>query len=476
MNRRGRVVVVALVVALGSLWAPTAYAKGQPKAPKEWDERVLPFVDFVEEQRGLDFDHPVKVRFLSDKQLEKELRSDQKLTKNERELDKQLAGELLALGLVGEQIDLSQASEDLAAESVVGYYDPETEELVVRSKGAKSIDARVTIVHELVHTVQDQHFDIDKLYDKAKDGSQAYALDFLLEGDATTVENAYLDTLSPADQDEYYGFVEDVVGEELPEGVPYALDVYSSAPYILGEAFVYALDPEGGTSGRDRAFKNPPKTEEVLIDPVALKQRQPAKKVPKPKLTKGEKRAYAPEQFGVITLYLMLSTRLDARTALEAVTGWGGDRYVGFQKAGDACVRVNITGDTDLDTDQLEDALTAWMAEMPDGAVQVSRDGEIVAFTACESEGVTEPTIESFESAFYNVLGGRVFTVLDVASAGVPLGTALCVGDFVSTDPEVIALFDEVFAEGREPTEAEYVILDDSYVEAFPACGANFPA
>ena len=279
------------------LFAPAVAAGEKAKAPKKWDERVQPFVDFVEETRDLDFDHPVKVRFLPDKKFEAELRADyDELTEEDKALDEQLAGELLALGLTAEVVDLSQANEDLDAEGTVGFYDSEVEELVVRGTGANSVDARVTIVHELTHALQDQRFDLDALYNMAKEGSEALALDFLVEGDATTVENAYLETLSPEDQDEYFGTSEDIGEEPLPEGVPYALEIFSAAPYVLGESYVYALDPEGGTDGRNRAFEKPPITEEVLIDPVALKQRQRAKKVATPKLEHGEKKKYDPQQ------------------------------------------------------------------------------------------------------------------------------------------------------------------------------------
>lgn len=33
--------------------------------PATWDPAVEPYVAFVEESRGLEFDHPVKVRWLS---------------------------------------------------------------------------------------------------------------------------------------------------------------------------------------------------------------------------------------------------------------------------------------------------------------------------------------------------------------------------------------------------------------------------
>ena len=458
------------------LFAPAVAAGEKRKAPKEWDERVQAFVDFVEEARDLEFDRPVKVRFPSDKRFEAELRADyEELTEKDKALDQQFAGELVALGLAAEVVDLSQASEDLDAEGTVGFYDTEVEELVVRGTDADSVGARVTIVHELTHALQDQQFDLDALYKRAKEGSEALALDFLVEGDATTVENAYLETLSPEEQDEYFGTFEDIAEEPLPQGVPYALEIFSAAPYVLGESYVFALDPDGGTKGRDRAFEKPPTTEEVLIDPVALERRQRAKKVATPELEQGEKEKYDPEQFGVLTLYLMLATRLEPRTALEAVTGWGGDRYVGFEREGKACVRVNITGDRAKDTDELEAALTAWQATLPAGAVVVARSTDVVTFTACAAEGVTEPSVETFDQVFYNVLGSRIFVVVDLASSGLPLGSALCVGDEVSTDPEVTALYDLLFAEGRDPSEAEQAVIDEGYEEGFAACGVDIP-
>jgi hypothetical protein len=469
----GRAVAGAVCVALSG-FAATAAAATAVAAPDEWDERVLPFVRFVERERGLKFDHPVKVEFLSGKAFERKLLEgdDVEETDEDRAFEDQLSGELVALGLAAEQVDLSDAQEEIDASTTVGFYDTETEELVVRGKGVDSVDAKVTIVHELTHALQDQRFDLDALYEDADEGSESLALDFLTEGDATAVEDAYLESLSAKEQEEYWADTSETVdGTELSDEVPYALDLLGSAPYELGAAYVYALDPDGGTKGRDRAYRHPPMTEEVLVDPVALEHDEQAVKVPAPKLADGEKKAYDPEQFGVITLYLMLATRLDARTALEAVTGWGGDRYLGFTRDGAACVRTNVTGDTERDTDELESALTAWAATMPNGAAQVSRADDLVTFTACETEGITEPSEETFDSVFSNVLGGRIYTVLDLVSAGVPLRAARCVGDGVSTDPTAIVVYDAAYLEDRELTSKEEQVLDEAYGRSFEACG-----
>ncbi len=469
----------AAVIA-GTLTANVGVASSapvDPPHPKQWDEQVQPFVRFVEKARGLEFEHPVKTRFLPSDEFDRALVEGEEPV--DEALDAQLSGELVALGLAAERTESGDGYDDASVAVTYGFYDQETEELVVRGTDVDDIDVRTTLVHELTHALQDQHFDLDALDETTQDDSEYYTLTFLVEGDATAIETAYLDTLSPEEQDAYYesapdGSEPDVVEGDADSGAgyPYVLDLVDDAPYFLGEAYVAALDPDGGTKGRDLAFAHPPKTEEVLLDPVALDRHERAMKVPDPALLPGEVQQYDPEQFGVVTLYLTLAPRLGARTALEAVTGWGGDRYVGFQRGSQACLRTNVTGDRAADTDELEAALVAWQATMPAGAVEVARTDDVVTFTACEVAGVEPPTVEQLDSAFYNVLGGRVFTILDLVTADLSLRAARCVGDHVSTDPGSIAVYDASFAEDRDLTSKEERVVDRAYDRAIEACAS----
>jgi hypothetical protein len=457
-----RLVTAATLVA--AVVAPGAAATAAPKAPDEWDRRVERFVEFVERERGLEFEHPVKVRFLDDEAFEAALREgEEEPTAEDAAIDEQYAGELVALGLATARLS-QDAAEDDADASTVGYYDSETEELVVRGTDLRDVDVRVTIVHELVHALQDQHFDMDALYDAAADDGELTALDFLTEGDATAVETAYIESLPPKQQDQYYASGSSGELEEEPppvEGVPYVLDLFGDAPYSLGEAYIAALEQVGGKNARNRTYRDLPTTEEVLLDPVALERDEDAKKVPTPELGDGETKARGAQPLGALTLYLMLASRLEPRVALEAITGWGGDRSIGFERGGVACTRFGVTGDTRQDTAELESALAAWAAAMPPGGATVTRDG------------VTEPTVEVFDRAFYNVLGGRMYAALDVASYGVPLRDARCIGDAVSTDPVVMAIYDRVLFDGSDLTESERRQVDSSFSQAAQACGAG---
>jgi hypothetical protein len=469
------VAAVFVVAAIGAVSMP-AIGSAASAAPAEWDERVEPFVRFVEKARGLEFEHPVKVRFLRGKAFEEALVEGEEPTAEDRALDEHLAGELVALGLASERVDFDDGYDDASVSFTAGFYDQETEGLVVRGTDLDDVEVKVTIVHELVHALQDQHFDLDALDEDTESDSEYYALSFLVEGDATAVETEYLDSLPAKEQDEYWATGPNLE-DDLEEGdlapdvaYPYVLDLLDDAPYVLGEAYVTALDPGGGTKDRNRAFELPPKTEEVLIDPVALDRRERTRPVADPTLAPDEVAQYEPEQLGVISLYLILAPRLGARTALEAVTGWGGDRSVGFQRGGQACVRANLTGDRPIDTDELDAALVAWQAAMPPGAVEVSRAGDVVTFTACEAPGVVAPTVEQLDSVFYNVLAGRVYEVLNALDAGLPLRLARCAGDWVSTDPEVIAAYDASVLEGRDLTKSESRAIDRAIDESIEEC------
>jgi hypothetical protein len=42
----------------------------------------------------------------------------------------------------------------------------------------------------------------------------------------------------------------------------------------------------------------------------------------------------------------------------------------------------------------------------------------------------------------------------------------------VSTQPEVIEIYDETIASDREPTEKEYKVIDEAFSDAFGTCPA----
>ena len=104
---------------------------------------------------------------------------------------------LEGLGLVEPDADLVESMRSLLGVGVVGFYDPETDELVVRG-AALTPYVRTTIAHELIHALDDQHLDLDRPeYDEADD-EVGFGFSSVVEGNARRIEDAYRDVAQRA--------------------------------------------------------------------------------------------------------------------------------------------------------------------------------------------------------------------------------------------------------------------------------------
>ena len=268
--------------------------------PDSWDPRVSKLAQFVERERGLDFEHPVPVKFLPDDQFLKALRGDEKVTARDRRQADAFAADLRSLGLVAGDVDILAAQNSVDDASVVGFYDTERERMVVRGTDLDDVETRVTVAHELTHALQDQHFDLDALDARAHTSGEVFALDALVEGDAVAVEDAYVATLSRKEQDDYYASFDQGVtpsaaaeaGDD-PAG-PAILEIVSSAPYVFGPLLVAAAQQQEGKSALDDVYGDPPVTEEQAVDPVAFQRREQPRHVASPGSTTASSGAGAP--------------------------------------------------------------------------------------------------------------------------------------------------------------------------------------
>jgi hypothetical protein len=365
-------VIVVLLVAAGV----GAVAKaGDDDHPAHWDPRVADLAAFVERDRGLGYDHPVEVDFLSAADYRKLVTTDADELGDDdlKGLDEQ-ASVLRALGVASGRLDLAAALNAESDSGTLAFYDPSDKRVHVR--GTKiTVGLKVTLVHELTHALQDQHFDLGHLLDDADDDGQATARRALAEGDAVRVEDDYVDSeLSDAEQqaydEEHQGEVD--TSEVGTADVPDFLQASFEAPYALGSPFVTMLVDKGGNKEVDRAFRKPPSTEEHLFDPVSYLAGDGSRA---PKL--GVK--VDDDQRGVLgppSWYLVLGQRIDSEQALDAALGWDGDAYGQFRRDGRTCIRAVFRGDTSRDEDEMRTALDAWAPTVPGGlAHRVDVDG-----------------------------------------------------------------------------------------------------
>jgi len=142
--------------------------------------------------------------------------------------------------LVIEFVPESEAEEKLA-----GWYEPDTDRLVVvQSDNARF--ARGTMLHEMVHALQDQHFDLSAVHLTAEDADGDRALAGLIEGEAMLAVSEIMD----------YDFERHAVIPPTGE-----LDEVRFAKvfhYGAGLRFVRALRDAGGWAQVDRAYSHPP--------------------------------------------------------------------------------------------------------------------------------------------------------------------------------------------------------------------------
>ncbi|HYT40274.1 MAG TPA: hypothetical protein VEN99_12220, partial [Acidimicrobiia bacterium] len=201
LRRRARPALAVLAVAgFALVWIGRSSSPGPPH-PKQWDPRVLPLVRFVEQTRGLRFRHPVAVQYLSDADFRREV-ADEPPGPAEAGLDQHDAeGAARALGLPLGRNGLVAAGNTLSGEGITAFYDDGTERVDVRGTDL-TVGRRATIVHELTHALQDQHFDISR-EDSYPSDDRNGAFDAVVEGDAVRLEDAYVGSLPQADQDAY---------------------------------------------------------------------------------------------------------------------------------------------------------------------------------------------------------------------------------------------------------------------------------
>ena len=411
-------VAAALTTGIATASAPpagaaTVAAAPRAKDPSTWDPRILPLVKFAEKARKLTFEHPIPVEFLTDAQFRKRVRNDdQKVTAADRRDTQRAVEEIRALGLVVGPVDLIGAEKDLSGADTLGYYDQDAKKMVIRGKDLKDTETRVTVVHELTHTLQDQHFNLNKLSDATKTSGEDTALTALIEGDATRVEDKYLASLSKKEQDAYDEALQKELDANKPgaagtdlAGVPPILGLLDEAPYDFGEPFVDTLAAKNGVTAIDGAFRHPPTSEQQIIDPVVYFDNQSPLKVAVPKLDAGDKRQGSPDDFGALSLFVMLDSRGSFADALRAAEAWGGDRYVSFRRGGHTCVRIATRGRSNAATRTLGTALQAWAAAGPANSASVAVQPRLVTLTACDLGGGTAPSFDDLSGAVDSMTG-----------------------------------------------------------------------
>jgi len=405
--------------------------------PSRWDSRVADLAVFVERSTSLRFSHPVQVRFLYDAEFNKLVSTEEtELSDDDRKKLTDEAAIGRAFGWFSGATDLLEERNQLQTSGVLALYSFDRREVVVRTSdpGAVTLSPalRATIVHELVHVIQDQRLSIRKLQANAEGDAEQQAFLALLEGHAVHVERQYLETLSPEElaafDRETEGLIDEVEAET--EDVPRVLTAALEAPYVVGPALVAAA--EASRAGIEQLYVRPPVALDQVADPRAYFTDDTPEDLPEPSVPGT---ALEADSAGIVGLYLTLAAALTPERAWEAALGWGNDIFVPYRADADAalCVRWDIVADNEQAAATLRTAIGEWAATRV-GSAKVSVDGTTPSISVTMCDPGTEVKQDLIAQDAVDSLYLRISLLTQIIPETPSLDSAYCATDAILDD------------------------------------------
>ena len=163
--------------------------------------------------------------------------------------------------------DLKEAIHEFYGGRILGYYDPETGEIVIVQDEGEDEELAGTLAHELAHALAHQHF--PKAFCDFDLTDQVMAVDALLEGDAIIVESLWEESRPSASI--FLPSVPVALKARSPASnstdIPYGVALFLYFPYLEGPNFVQYLLDEGGWEEVNEAYRDLPRSTEQILHP-----------------------------------------------------------------------------------------------------------------------------------------------------------------------------------------------------------------
>ncbi len=296
------------------------------------------------------------------------------------------------LGLLDAEDDLHAMFAGVLGEQVIGYYDPETGRLVIREDVMNGLtgalgseqtqEARLVLVHEIVHALQDQRLSLGESYQKERTSDADNAFRAVVEGDATLAMLAHAlrqqgIPLSAATEGiqqlgnhlDLNGLVQ---GEKLDDA-PTIVRVTLIAPYLRGLQFIAAVQGRGGWPAVNNAHRRPPLSSEQVLHPDKYFAREPSEAIvvqDSPQVLAAGFKRVAEDTLGELELGVYLGQLTLSGAADQAASGWAGDQLVIYARKKETAAVWWTSWDTDRDAEEAFDAARSVSPNAPTAMVQ----------------------------------------------------------------------------------------------------------
>ncbi len=314
----------------------------------------------TESIRGLAFTREVPVRVETEGEVIEHQRDERASKETDAEAEALEGGVAAALGMVPEGVQLSDALARFVGAEAQGYYDPDEPALVLTAREAASItspgpdgyEARATVVHELTHALQHQHFPgrVTAGAVRPPDASDAARARLaLLEGDATVVAMEWAARRRARPLLGTGELVPRVVrwaegAQVLTEAdVPTYLAASAEVPYELGAVGVARMYSMGGwtrvnaalaaASLRAASVLHPERAPVTFVDVEAPRDEA---------LEAAGMRRTEVRSLGEVELLLLLERAMRRERAGELAASWRGDAFALYEGGGRVAARWTV--------------------------------------------------------------------------------------------------------------------------------------
>jgi len=308
-------------------------------------DKVATDVPQIEKALGVKFKTPPKLQLRSRDQVREFLL--QKL--REPDAQKQIANSertYRLLGMIPDTMHLADFFVKVLTEQIMGYYDPKTKILYVVD-GAPEEFVGLTIMHELVHALQDQYVNLDSLEHISGDDDRAAAAQAVVEGQATYEQVFIMAGGSGNMAAQLPGGWESMrtTIREAQQNQP----IFSSAPMVIQETLLFPYINGADFVRRFKAARPgklpfdslPISTEQLMHDSAYFAKTPDIPSVVTLPPIAGSVDQNNFGEFGT-RLFIFKHTK-DQDRSIRASNGWDGDRYALVKvPGGDAFVWATV--------------------------------------------------------------------------------------------------------------------------------------
>ena len=305
-----------------------------------------------------------------------------------------------ALFVIGEEREANEALQSATGETTAGFYATSDDRIriITDSPDSPTID-NATLVHELVHALQDQDGDLGERISTTETQDAGLATDGVVEGEANYIEQRY--TSRCGVEWECVETPSSGGGPGQPPNLGILLTLLQ--PYSDGPVYIDWLIERGGWDAVEAAFESPPQSTEQIIhltdeEPVPIEYTDRARNGWETFPNQGEGGSDTVGEASMYVMFWYQARTAGARTVspqsvvqtanqydiynydAEPSAGWGNDRVFPYERGSGEEAQYGYVWVTEWDTEEDADEFVEAYGEIlvAQGVAEFDGEGQYV--------------------------------------------------------------------------------------------------